>query len=188
MAKTKYSDDELESIIQNAANNKIQKASVILNDLYEIVNHGMIEKLITTISSQDLTRSDKIKSLDLIKKLSKQVDLDIKEFSDTPLSVKTKMFRVAEFFDIQKDTLSKSSENNILLSFRKTRITGFEIASGIESSGKNSKDLEKFINLTTPARNNFKTKHKAFISDIFSVINKHKAELEKAKNKIKVGA
>lgn len=188
MAKTKYTDDELESIIQNAANNKIQKASVILNDLYEIVNHGMIEKLITTINSQDLTRSEKVKSLGIIKKLSKQVDLDIKEFSETPLSIKTKMFRVAEFFDIQKDALSKSAENNIIISFKKTRITGFEIASNFESSGSNSKDIEKFINLTTPVRNNFKAKHKAFITEIFTVINKHKAELEKAKNKIKVGA
>lgn len=188
MAKTKYSDIELESIIQNAANNKIQKASVILNDLYEIVNHGMIEKLITTISSQGLTRPDKIKSLSIIKNLSKQVDLDIKEFSDTPLSVKTKMFRVAEFFDIQKDTLTKEAENSIMLSFKKTRITGFEIASNLELSGNSSKDIEKFLNLTTPARNNFKTKHKSLISEIFDVINKHKAELEKAKNKIKVGA
>lgn len=190
MANQKYSDEEMDAILHRTKDNRIQKASDVFNDLYEVVNHGMLEKLISTVTNQNLPRADYIKTCSVIKELAKKIDLDVKEFKSTDLPMKTRMFRMANFLDIKSQNLSKSTESNIVLSenFRKTKSAGCEFANNYNLSGGKENEISDFLNLTNPVRKNFKLKYKELITDIFRTVNEHKLSAEKQKTKLKIGS
>lgn len=190
MPNPKYTNEEIDSILYRTKDNKIEKASVIFNDLYEVVNHGMLEKLISIVTKQNLPRSEFIKTCSVINELAKKIELDLKEFRETPLESKTRMFRMANFLDVKNENISKSTESNIILSgnFRKTKSAGCELATNYKIAGGKADEINDFLNLTKPVRKNFKVKYNDLITEIFSSVNEHKLSIEKQKNKLKIGS